>query len=238
MVFGSNLTCSIFISLLVLILITPPIMASLIEDDSEILNSGVIFTQAYDYQISNEFSIKNIITEKLFKISGTTTDGHPFYAYHRMVDGEVKIIGKVIVNGNLIPIIQKEETTQLLLEESSKDLALVVKHPFLTYPGDSYQIIVKVFDKSVNSSPSYNDVAGILPEIKVHVDITHENGTPYKELEGLTNENGIFSDSFFVLSYEAQPGKYIINVKAEDGENMVTETLSTFIEAMGPVDGK
>ena len=73
-------------------------------ESSPILESGIISTKNKDYIISNDFDIRQFFFGKILRISGTTIDGNFYYVYHRIIDDEISLRGKIFIDGKFLTI--------------------------------------------------------------------------------------------------------------------------------------
>ncbi len=74
------------------------------EEDFVVFQTGIISTDSQDYAISKNFETRIIQDGKIMRLSGITTTGEVYYLYQKMIDDEIIVKGKILVNGVFIPI--------------------------------------------------------------------------------------------------------------------------------------
>jgi len=79
------------------------------EEDFVVFQTGITSTDNQDYAISRDFETRTIQDGKIMRLSGITTTGEAYYLFQKMVDDEIIVKGKILVNGVFIPIKYREK---------------------------------------------------------------------------------------------------------------------------------
>jgi len=207
------------------------------EEDSVILQAGVISTEKKDYIISNDFEIRVIQEGKLLRISGTTADGFPYYAYQRTSNEDISLYGKVIVNGEFVQIIKNVTLVQSKVQEpvetveeipipSKPEMLVLVQQSDRKEYGYAYTLTAKVFDAKINSNQEFYSSDGKLEGIKVTVTISDSEGNLLTSFDGLTDVYGQY-DTSYLWGYNDARGTYTVTLVADNGETTVTQNYET-----------
>ena len=197
-----------------------------IVEASEILRTGIIPTAFKNFEISTDFHIR-VLDDTTMRISGTTTDGNPFYIFEELQGEELNIRGTIIDNGKAIPfyyqinlIEEESESEPKPSQENAEEIFLSVTQPHNTRTGREYVLTARVFDS-----------AGF-PIEGASIDVTftqQTQETEFAKISGETDQNGFFEARHLIQRNLVPPGKYDVTVEASYGPSSVTEHLHTFI---------
>lgn len=202
------------------------------EENFVVFQTGIISTDNQDYAISKNFETRIMQDGKIMRLNGITTTGEAYYLYQKMVDDEIIVKGKILVNDKFIPIIQSRsvvEEKQIVDSEQSMPIKMVISQPRDTYWRQFYTINVKVFEADKNPLNNYWLKEYLVPNVPILIDINHESGRHLTTIEGTTNDDGYFKGQYYVRDNLDWGGKYIVHVVAGDKANNDTEDLTTFI---------
>jgi hypothetical protein len=202
-----------------------------LASSSLVLQSGIISTGTNDYIISNDMKIREFSNGKILRVSGTTIDGNSYFVYHRIIDDEITLRGKIFLNGKFVPLEFNKVSEHTAVESSITEqprLKILVQQTERVYWEKDYDITVRVFDAELNKSNNFNQNWGHLSNIDILVEITNTKNELLTSFKGETDHNGIFEDDFIVKT-KTMKGEYFVKIFAGTGNNQVTKTLSMFV---------
>jgi len=198
-------------------------------ESSPILESGIISTKNKDYMISNDFDIRQFFYGKILRISGTTIDGNFYYVYHKIIDDEISLRGKIFLDGKFVPLEFNKVPEQVADESSTSSeqptMKILVQQSERVYWQKDYGITIRVFDAELNTLNDINQNWGYLSDIDVLIEITNPENEPLRSFKGKTDHNGTFEAGFLVFS-KTLKGEYIVKISVGPENNQTTETLS------------
>ena len=199
------------------------------EENFVVFQTGIISTDNQDYAISKNFESRIIQNGKIMRLSGITTTGEAYYLYQKMVDAEIIVKGKILVNGVFIPIKYNERIFEPeILIKPETDLIMVTKLPQYTYARYPFAISVKVFDAEKNPQAKFEHREGALENVFVNVTITNQFDKYVTSFSGKTDSTGLFRGSYVVRENIDIPGKYNVNVTVDDGDTSINQSFTTF----------
>jgi len=201
-------------------------------ESSPILESGIISTKNKDYIISNDFDIRQFFFGKILRISGTTIDGNFYYVYHRIIDDEISLRGKIFLDGKFVPLEFNKEPEQVTDESSTSSeqpgMKILVKQTERVYWEGNFGITVRVFDAKLNILNDFNQNWGYLADVDVIVEIFNPENELLTSFVGKTDQTGNFEAGFFVFN-KTLKGEYIVKISVGPENNQTTETLSMVV---------
>lgn len=201
-----------------------------LEEQSTILQTGILSTATKDYQISNDLQIRTVLDGKLMRISGTTIDGYPYYVIHRLIDDEIQVWGKIFLDNKLVPIIYRSQPiSEPEQQPEGPELLLIVYQPHSTCWSHEYKITTRVYDADLNPNANFDQKSGYLEGVKVNVTLTHENGQVLTTFGGITDDHGYYTGKFYVTENIVKAGKYNVQVTGANEAHTVTQEFITFI---------
>ncbi len=182
--------------------------------------------------ISNDFDIRQFFFGKILRMSGTTIDGNFYYVYHRIIDDEISLRGKIFLDGKFVPL-EFNKISEQVAEESSTsaeqpEMKILVQQSERIYWEKNYGITIRVFDAELNKFDDFNQNWGYLSDIDVLVEITNPENEPLTSFKGKTDSNGTFEAGFLVF-HKTMKGEYTVKISIGSENNQATKTLSTFI---------
>jgi len=216
-----------------ILLIPQTALSQQIEPESSpLLESGIISTKNKDYMISNDFDIRQFFFGKILRMSGTTSDGNFYYVYHRIIDDEISLRGKIFLDGKFVPLefnkISKQVTEESSTSAEQPEMKILVQQSERIYWEKNYGITIRVFDAELNKFDDFNQNWGYLSDIDVLVEITNPENEPLTSFKGKTDSNGTFEAGFLVF-YKTMKGEYTVKISVGSENNQATKTLSMFI---------
>ncbi len=216
-----------------ILLIPQTALSQQIEPESSpVLESGIISTKNKDYMISNDFDIRQFFFGKILRMSGTTIDGNFYYVYHRIIDDEISLRGKIFLDGKFVPLEFNKISGQVAEESSTSaeqlEMKILVQQSERIYWEKSYGITIRVFDAELNKFDNFNQNWGYLSDVDVLVEITNPENEPLTSFKGKTDSSGTFEAGFLVF-HKTMKGEYAVKISVGSENNQATKTLSMFI---------
>ena len=199
------------------------------EENFVVFQTGIISTDNQDYAISKDFETRITQNGKIMRLSGITTTGEAYYLYQKMVDDEIIVKGKILVNEVFVPMKYKEKIFEPEIPvEPETELIITTKLPQYTYARYPFAISVKVFDTEKNPQAKFEQEKGALENVFVNVTITNQFDKFVTSFSGITDSTGLFRGSYVVRENIDIPGKYNVNVTVDDGTNDTSQSFTTF----------
>jgi len=165
-------------------------------------------------------------------MSGTTIDGNFYYVYHRIIDDEISLRGKIFLDGKFVPLEFNKISGQVAEESSTSaeqpEMKILVQQSERIYWEKSYGITIRVFDAELNKFDDFNQNWGHLSDVDVLVEITNPENEPLTSFKGKTDSNGTFEAGFLVF-HKTMKGEYAVKISVGSENNQATKTLSMFI---------
>ncbi|MEM3064675.1 MAG: hypothetical protein QW177_04810 [Candidatus Nitrosotenuis sp.] len=117
--------------------------------------------------------------------------------------------------------------------KQKKQLIILVRQDLQNYWNENYDVYVKVFDKTVNPNPKFDDFDGAINNVNLVLTLEDPNGKKYEVL-GQTTNNGFWHGKNFFPENISFPGKYKVSINADYGGSQQTYTTETFLFAVAP----
>jgi len=210
-------------------------------ESSPILESGIISTKNNDYIISNDFDIRQFFYGKILRISGTTIDGNFYYVYHKIIDDEIFLKGKIFLDGKFVPLEFNKEPEQVTKESSmpleQPEMKILVKQTERVYWKQNFDITIRVFNAELNRLNDFDQNWGYIPGIDILVEIFNEDDELLTSLSGQTGNTGYYDAEYYIVENLISRGDYIVNVTADNGQVQLTKTLPLYIFGERPDGG-
>lgn len=126
---------------------------------------------------------------------------------------------------------QTIETAKLNEKPSNVELIVLVQQDTRTFWNDTYDLEVKVFDKSINSNPKFYQSLGAIDQSVINVKIKNTEGIELKHFSGKTNSKGFWDMSYFVPQNIVPGGTYIVEVNVDYLDSNNFQYFETFFVA-------
>lgn len=156
-------------------------------------------------------------------------------------DVDVFIYGNDLYKQSLSGTINEPKEAELALvpdytpQRNLQDLVMLVKHDDRNFWKEYYSVNVKVFDKSVNPNPKFEDWYGLVKNAKIKVDAISEDKTKTFSLDGNTGNYGTWEGKYYI-SDNFKTGKYNVTITATQDNTVISNTLQTYIFALVETD--
>lgn len=117
------------------------------------------------------------------------------------------------------------------VEDDSIPLEMIVllQQDIKTYWNDSYDIEIKVFDKTINSNPQFYQSLGAINQATIVVTLKDLDGEELTKLTGQTNSKGFWNGDFFISQNLVTGGTYIVDVNVTYLDSNNFQQIETFI---------
>ncbi len=154
--------------------------------------------------------------------------------YAKGVGNENYSINSYLLGGNeLDPIklttVPKSVPTKLKDKSLQPQMIVLVQQDIKTFWNDTYDIEIKVFDKSINSRPQFYQSLGAINKAEIDVTLKDSTGKELTKLIGQTNSKGYWNEDFFVAQNLIQGGTYFVEVNVTYLDSINFQKFETFI---------
>ena len=225
-----------------------------LASESPILNSGMVSTVTDDYVISRDLDVRQFSGGDIVRISGFTIDDHFYYAYHWLEFEEIQSKGNIIINGNFVPIVftkvieSNPEPVEEITEfdesgnevetdepiEELKELEILYDDPTRTRIQKNYLLTLKsvVPGTEVGIPGVTMTVTMRTPDGELVKTSTSEGESRKAENPtiAVTDEQGLYNHSFFLIDRFNWAGTYSVEVTAEkEGYETSSVNFNTII---------
>lgn len=155
--------------------------------------------------------------------------------YAKGLGGEqFRINSYLLGSNNLDPINLATIPNQKITNEKQDDskpieTIVLVQQDVRTFWNDVYDIEIKVFDKTINSSPKFYESLGAVNDADIKVILKNNEGKELTQLTGKTNSKGFWEGNYFVLQNLITGGKYTVEVNVSYLDSNNFQQFETFI---------
>lgn len=203
----------------------------------EFLQSGSIYSDKNEFNISNDISIREFFNGNIIRFSGQTIEGFPYITYSKVSDENIDTHGIIFINNQFVKLsfvkksIQVEETIYKM-----DDLALAVQYTQRAHSKQFVSIDVKVFEKEQNNHSNYNQNYGYIPNTNINIIITDEENNKVFSSNGITNDKGLF-ETKYMIPENSKRETLTISINAENENSSSSKILQAFALGNIPSDG-
>ena len=155
--------------------------------------------------------------------------------YAKGLGNENYLINSYLLGSNeLNPIrlvtVPSEDVTPVIEDNSIPlELIVLVQQDIKTFWNDTYDIEIKVFDKSINPNPQFYQSLGAINQAEIKVTLKDIDGIELTQFLGQTNSKGFWEGDFFVLQNLVSGGKYFVEVNVTYLASNNFQSFETFI---------
>jgi len=145
------------------------------------------------------------------------------------------LINCYVIGGHKLEKIElisfQQQEIQKEMEESSTSIELIVlvQQDIRTFWNDTYDLAVKVFDKSINPNPQFYQSLGAIDQAKITVVMKNSEGLEIKQFIGETNSKGFWDVSYFVPQNIIPAGPYNVELSVDYKGTKNFQDFETFI---------
>jgi len=211
-----------------------------IDPLSEILffQTGELKTVENQFQISNDFAIREFFNGDIIRISGQTLEGFPYITYSKILEDSVDTHGIIFINNQFVKLsFVEEEISQIEeIENKNDDLAIVVQYTQRAHSKQFIFIDVKIFDKEQSKHDNFNQNYGQISNVNVQVIITDKNNQEVFSSDGITNDKGLVESKYLVPD-NSNRETLTVAINAENENSSSSKILQVFTLGNIPTDG-
>jgi len=211
-----------------------------IDPLSEILffQTGELKTVENQFQISNDFTIREFFNGNIIRISGQTLEGFPYITYSKILEDSVDTHGIIFINNQFVKLsFVEEEIPQVKeIENKNDDLAIVVQYTQRAHSKQFIFIDVKIFDKEQNKYDDFAQNYGQISNVNVQVIITDKNNQEMFSSDGITNDKGLVESKYLVPD-NSNRETLTVTISAENENSSSSKILQVFTLGNIPSDG-
>lgn len=114
------------------------------------------------------------------------------------------------------------------------EMIVLVQQDTRTFWNDTYDIEIRVFDKSINPSPQFFHSLGAINQAEINVTLKDTEGIELTHLIGQTNSKGFWKGNYFVHQNLISGGEYQVEVSVTYLESNNLQQIKTLIIADSP----
>lgn len=156
--------------------------------------------------------------------------------YAQGLENDSYLVNSYVLGGNQlepiklvsVPVLQ-EESLEFQDDSLSPELIVLIQQDIRTFWNDTYDIEIKVFDKSINPNPQFYQSLGAIDKAEINVVLKDIEGNELTKLSGQTNSKGFWNNDYFVYQNLVSGGTYFVEVDVTYLESNNFQTLETVI---------
>lgn len=154
--------------------------------------------------------------------------------YAKGLGNENYLINSYLLGSNqLDPIklktVPSEDTAVVEDSFTPPELIVLVQQDIKTFWNDTYDIEIKVFDKTINPNPKFYQSLGAINQAEIVVVLKDLDNMELATLVGLTNSKGFWNGDYYVPQNLVSGGKYFVEVDVGYLESTNFQKFETFI---------
>ena len=202
-----------------------------IDPLSEILffQTGELNTVENQFQISDNFVIREFFNGNIIRVSGQTLEGFPYITYSKILEDSIDTHGVIFINNQFVKLsfiekqIQIEET-----ENKNDDLAIAMQYTQRVHSKQYVYIDAKIFDKEQNKYNYFDQNHGQISNVNVHVSITDESNFERFSFQGITNDEGLIETEYLIPDNSGIE-TLTLTISAENDISFSSKILQVFV---------
>ena len=210
-----------------------------IDPLSEIIffQTGELHTNDNQFQISNEFTVREFFDGNIIRISGQTIEGFPYITYSKISDENIDTHGSIFINNQFQKLSFSENIIQTKQSVDKKDdLAIVVQYTQRAHSKQLIFVDVKIFEKEQNKNNNFNQNYGYISNTNIKVTITDDDNLEIFSSTGITNDKGLFETKYLIPD-NSKKETLTITINAENDNSISSKILQVFTLGNIPSDG-
>lgn len=190
---------------------------------------GELHTNNNQFQISDEFAVREFFDGNIIRISGQTIEGFPYITYSKISDENIDTRGSIFINNQFQKLFFSEKIIQTEQSVDGKeDLEIVVQYTQRAHSKQPVFIDVKIFDKEQNKHNYFNQNYGQISNVNVQVSITDENNQEVFSFEGITNDDGLIETKYLIPDNSGIE-TLTVTINAENENLISSKILQVFV---------
>ena len=155
--------------------------------------------------------------------------------YSKGLGSENYLINCYLIGGSKLEAIklfsvQQNDFSEEIEDNSPNiDMIVLVQQDTRTFWNDTYDLEIKVFNKSINPHPQFYQSLGAIDQADVTMIIKNSNGAELKQFTGKTNSKGFWNMSYFVPQNIVPGGTYTVELSVDYLGSKNFHSFETFI---------
>jgi len=129
----------------------------------------------------------------------------------------------------LVTVPTQDVTTEIKDNSLPIEIIVLVQQDIRTFWNETYDIAIKVFDKSINSNPQFYQSLGAINLAEIDITLKNTDGEELTKLRGQTNSQGFWDGDYFVQQNLISGGTYIVEVNITYLDSNNFQKFETFI---------
>ena len=198
---------------------------------SEILffQTGELNTVENQFQISNNFVIREFFNGNIIRVSGQTLEGFPYITYSKISEESIDTHGVIFINNQFVKLSFVEKSIQVEeAKNKNNDLAIAMQYTQRAHSKQYVYIDAKIFDKEQNKYNYFDQNHGQISNVTVHISITDENNFEIFTFQGITNDQGLIETEYLIPD-NSKIETLTITINAENDISHSSKILQVFI---------
>lgn len=190
---------------------------------------GELYTNNNQFQISDEFTVREFFDGNIIRISGQTIEGFPYITYSKISDENIDTHGSIFINNQFQKLSFSEKIIQTKQSVDGKeDLEIVVQYTQRAHSKQPVLMDIKIFDKEQNKHNYFNQNYGQISNVNVQVSITDENNQEVFSFEGITNDEGLIETKYLIPDNSGIE-TLTVTINAENENSISSKILQVFV---------
>ena len=209
-----------------------------IDPLSEILffQTGELETIENQFQISDNFVIREFFNGNIIRVSGQTLEGFPYITYSKIFEESIDTHGFIFINNQFVKLSFIEKSIQIEeTENKNENLAIAVQYTQRAHSKQYVYIDAKIFDKEQNKYNYFDQNYGQISNVSVHVLITDKSNFEIFSFQGNTNDEGLIETKYLVPD-NSKIETLIVTISAEKDNSIASRILQVFTLGNIPTD--
>lgn len=162
------------------------------------LETGILYTDENQFQISNDVNTREFSNGKIVRISGQTVEGFPYITYSKSSEDKIDTHGIVFVEGKFLKLSFEENENEDITEEKEDNLQILVQYTQRVYSKQTASIEIKLYDPQENILRDFNLNYGFVQNANIKVIVFDGNNQEFYSTTGITDKKGYFEMEFSI----------------------------------------
>lgn len=201
-----------------------------IDPLSEILffQTGELNTEKNEFQISDEFTIREFFNGNIIRVSGTTIEGFPYITYSKIHDEDIDTHGIIFINGQFVKLTFIEKPIEdMPIEQKIDDLSIATQYTQRAHSKQFIFVDVKIFEHEQNKYNKFDQNFGFISDVDIQVTITNEEQEEIFSSVGISNDKGLFETKYLIPD-NSKRETLAITINAENDNSSSSKIFQVF----------
>lgn len=201
-----------------------------IDPLSEILffQSGELHTEEHEFQISDEFTIREFFNGNIIRVSGTTIEGFPYITYSKIHDEDIDTHGIIFINSQFVKLSFIEKPIEeISIEQKTDDLSIATQYTQRAHSKQFIFVDVKIFEYEQNKYNKFDQNYGFISDVEIQVIITNEDQQEIFSTIGISNDKGLFETKYLIPD-NSKRETLSITINAENNNSASSKIFQVF----------